>query len=153
VNNLDSRNYLTNIFKTIEEFIANLSDEEYKLLIQNKCTISITRIPNFNKPISKNAKDSNIATTPKLLSKNPCNEILSFINNLMKCENLDEAYNLFSETAFLKKDLLFISKKLNVHILSKDKKEVIIKKIIESTVASKLSSNAIANLDLSVKSK
>jgi hypothetical protein len=153
VNNLDSRNCLTNIFKTIEEFIVNLSDEEYKLLLQNKCTISITRIPNFNKSISKNAKDSNIGSTPKLLSKKPSNEILSFIDDLMKSENLDEAYNLFSEKTFLKKDLLFISKKLNVHILSKDKKEAIIKKIIDSTVASKLSSNVIANLNLSVKSK
>ncbi|SHH67928.1 hypothetical protein [Clostridium grantii] len=158
---MSNKTDLSCIFKILEEFLDNISDEEFKLLLQNKCTLSLTKTFDSHKTISKNSKKFNATSSKKSLSSDNINKNLSpnpsknlsFINDLKKCENLSEAYKLFNENSFLKKDLLFISKNLNVHILSKDKKEEIIKKIINFTIGSKLNSNALQNLDLTITPK
>ncbi|WP_461206209.1 hypothetical protein [Clostridium sp. DL1XJH146] len=134
MNNKTSSEKLLCIF---QDFIHNLSDEDYKLLLTSKASIILDTSTAKQKKTHK----------PKALAKNFC----EFEKTLSSCENRDKAQSLFDKNKLTKRDLISIAKSLNIHVLSNDRKDIIINKLIEGTVGVKLKSKVIESLDLNKK--
>lgn len=131
---MNNKTSSANLLKILSEFVQTLSDKEYNLLLNHKAYIKLI-----------NQSSSNTKQTP--VEK----DFSSFIKTLTLCQSRNEAQDLFNNNKFTKKDLTVIAKNLGIHILSKDRKDIIISKLIEGTVGVKLKSKAIESLDLSSK--
>lgn len=71
-----------------------------------------------------------------------------YVEKIESLDNREEAYNFIQELNLKKADMVEIAKQLKIHLNKSDKKDVIIKKIIETTVGTKLRNEAIKNINL-----
>lgn len=77
--------------------------------------------------------------------------LLNYIDKIKKFKSREEAYSFIQSLNLKKKDLTAIAQQLKIHVSKNDRKDDIVKKIMEITVGSKLTNEAIMNTDLKQK--
>lgn len=77
--------------------------------------------------------------------------VKSYISKIEQLDNREEAYNYIQNLNLRKIDMVQISNQLNVHINKSDKKDIIVRKIIEATIGAKLRNETINNINLKME--
>lgn len=71
-----------------------------------------------------------------------------YISKIQNFGSREDVFNFIQELNLKKVELAGMAKLLEIHLNKGDKKDIIVKKIIESTVGNKLRADAIKNVDL-----
>lgn len=108
------------VLKIVSDFLNTLTDENIKDLIEGKANLRIEY------PKAKKKKE------PKR------NSLIDICYTLELMESRSGALDYLKSANLTNKDLKIIAKEYNIPIMSKDKKSVIIEKIVEGIVGSKL---------------
>lgn len=108
------------VLKIVSDFLNTLTDENIKDLIEGKATLKIEY------PKAKKKKE------PKK------NSLIDICYTLELMETRSSARDYLNSANLTNKDLKIIAKEYNIPIMSKDKKSVIIEKIVEGIVGSKI---------------
>lgn len=122
---------IISLLKITSKVLESLTEEQCNNILSGKGKI-------IYEDISKNST----------ISKRENFNFKSYIEKIESFDNREEAYNFIQELSLKKADMVEIAKQLKIHLNKSDKKDVIIKKIIETTVGTKLRNEAIKNINL-----
>ncbi|MEG0707402.1 MAG: hypothetical protein RSD26_12495 [Cellulosilyticaceae bacterium] len=107
------------------EFINRIDDDTAKKLLEGECIFGIVESGKNKIPVNKATTDA------------------KYIKTLKQLYSRDEAREYLSKLKLTNVQLIHMAKELAIHIKSGDKKAVIIDKIVEGIVGSKLRMQAL----------
>lgn len=125
------RKQIISVLKVTSKILESLTENQCNNILSGK-----------GKIIYEDISKDNIK--PKV--ENPNIEL--YINKIENYDSREEAHNFIQELNLKKVELVEIAKQLKIHLNKSDKKDIIVKKIVETTIGSKLRNDAIKNIDL-----
>lgn len=125
------RKEIISVLKITSKILESLTENQCNNILSGKGKIVYEDISKYNN---------------KLKAENTNLEL--YISKIQNFDSREEAFNFIQELNLKKVELVEMAKRLKIHLNKSDKKDIIVKKIIESTVGTKLRNDAIKNINL-----
>lgn len=125
------RKQIISVLKVTSKILESLTENQCNNILNGKGKI-------VYEDISKNS------SKPKVENLN----LERYISEIENFDSREEVYNFIQKLNLKKVEMVEVAKLLKIHLNKSDKKDTIVKKIIESTVGTKLRNDAIKKIDL-----
>lgn len=125
------RKEIISVLKITSKILESLTENQCNNILSGKGKIVYEDI----------SKDTN---KPKVENTN----LELYISKIQNFGSREEVFNFIQELNLKKVELAGMAKLLGIHLNKSDKKDIVVKKIIESTVGNKLRADAIKNVNL-----
>lgn len=143
------KDLLINAIEVILKNLQNLSEEEINKIINKE--VKLTCCPIMVKKENeqtKIVKKSNLKSKQKKQENDLEDEISIRADKIKNMDSREEVRKYITKEKLTKEKIVLIAKCLQIHIPKKDRREVMIEKLIEGSIGSKLKFEAIKNCDI-----